>query len=89
MDYYPTRSACCRPGWASGTDARPLLRAAWSARPPGPGNDRGDVSRDLGESGRDSRVYLNLRTAPVWADLLTALVGILLAMILAIYVLVP
>ncbi len=33
------------------------------------------------------RVYLNLRVAPVWADILTVLVGLVLAVILSFYVL--
>ena len=33
------------------------------------------------------RVYLNLRVAPVWADILTILTGIVLAVILSFYVL--
>ena len=91
MDYYPTRKRLFTAwiGLLGLTLATAFAGGAAGSGRLGVGMTAALFLVTSVKAGAILRVYLNLRTAPVWADLLTALVGILLAMILAIYILVP
>ena len=91
MDYYPTRKRLLMAwvGLLGLTIATAFAGGAVGNGRLGLGMVAALFFVTLVKAGAILRVYLNLRTAPVWADVLTALVGILLAMILALYVLVP